>query len=41
MWLAQAVIPLSFLLMALRFLGQGLSGNFTSPEPDEEEVVTW
>jgi C4-dicarboxylate transporter DctM subunit len=28
LWLAQAVIPLSFLIMALRFLGLALSGRF-------------
>ena len=28
LWLAQAVIPLSFIIMALRFLGLALSGRF-------------
>lgn len=37
MWLAQAVIPLSFLLMALRFLAQGISGNFQAPAEEEED----
>jgi C4-dicarboxylate transporter, DctM subunit len=33
LWLAQAVIPLSFLLMALRFLALGLGKGFV-PDPD-------
>ena len=32
-WLAQAVIPLSFLLMSLRFFFRGLFGRF-EPDPD-------
>ena len=36
MWLAQSIIPLSFLLMALRFLALGLSGRF-DPDPDEDD----
>ncbi len=38
-WLAQAVIPLSFVLMALRFLALGLGGSFApaadAPPPPE------
>ncbi len=41
-WLAQAVIPLSFLLMSLRFFAQGLFGRFdpdpTLPPPKETLV---
>ena len=37
MWLAQSVIPLSFLLMSLRFLALGLSGRFEGEEEDGEE----
>ena len=36
LWLAQAVIPLSFFLMALRFFALGLSGRFTVE--DEEDI---
>jgi C4-dicarboxylate transporter DctM subunit len=37
MWLAQSVIPLSFLLMALRFFAQGFSGRFDPPEDEEDD----
>jgi C4-dicarboxylate transporter, DctM subunit len=37
MWLAQSVIPLSFLIMALRFLALGLSGRFEEEEDEEED----
>jgi len=37
MWLAQAVIPLSFLLMALRFFAQAISGRFEAPEDEEDD----
>ncbi|MBM76642.1 MAG: hypothetical protein CMK59_14645 [Proteobacteria bacterium] len=40
MWLAQSVIPLSFLLMSLRFLALGLSGRFETAEEEEEEDET-
>ena len=36
LWLAQSIIPLSFFLMALRFLALGLSGR-TDPELDEDD----
>lgn len=40
LWLAQAVIPLSFLIMAFRFLGLALSGVFEEtyilPPPDKD-----
>ena len=40
LWLAQAVIPLSFLIMAFRFLGLALSGVFEEtyalPAPEED-----
>ena len=38
-WLAQAVIPLSFILMAFRFLFQGLFGSF-DPDPDLPQPKT-
>jgi len=44
LWLAQAVIPLSFLIMAFRFLGLALSGKFeetyelTAPADDGQTV---
>ena len=43
LWLAQAVIPLSFLVMALRYLLLALFGRFEEtyalPEPGEEDVT--
>ncbi|MEC7986259.1 MAG: TRAP transporter large permease subunit [Myxococcota bacterium] len=38
MWVAQSVIPLSFLVMALRFLGLALSGRFGKEEEEEDEL---
>ena len=44
LWLAQAVIPLSFIIMAFRFLGIALSGRFEethalpTPGEDGEEI---
>ena len=37
MWLAQSVIPLSFLIMSLRFLALGLSGRFEEDDEDEDD----
>ncbi len=43
LWLAQAVIPLSFLIMALRFLGLAFSGTFEEthilPPPGKDGVA--
>jgi C4-dicarboxylate transporter DctM subunit len=43
LWLAQAVIPLSFVVMAFRFLGLALGGRFDEtyvlPSPDPDGVV--
>jgi C4-dicarboxylate transporter, DctM subunit len=36
-WLAQSVIPLSFLLMSLRFLALGLSGRFEEDDDDDDD----
>jgi C4-dicarboxylate transporter DctM subunit len=38
MWLAQSVIPLSFLLMALRFFAQAFSGRFDSPKEEDDDM---
>jgi C4-dicarboxylate transporter, DctM subunit len=37
LWLAQSIIPLSFFLMALRFLALALSGRFDKPQNDDDE----
>lgn len=37
LWLAQSIIPLSFFLMALRFLALALSGRFEKPKSEEDE----
>lgn len=38
MWLAQSVIPLSFLLMALRFFAQAISGRFDAPKEEDDDM---